>query len=46
MDATRKVVADVRARRDLVGVTQKAFQPAHVSMWLASASAGDQDRPA
>jgi hypothetical protein len=33
-------------RHDLVGVTQEAFQPAHVSMWLASAPAGDQDRPA
>jgi hypothetical protein len=22
-------------RRDLVGVTHDAFQPAHVSMWLA-----------
>jgi hypothetical protein len=33
-------------RHDLVGVTQEAFQPAHVSMWLAPAPAGDQDRPA
>ncbi len=33
-------------RHDLVGVTQEAFQPAHVSMWLASAPAGDQERPA
>ena len=33
-------------RHDLVGATQEAFQPAHVSMWLASAPAGDQDRPA
>ena len=32
-------------RHDLVGVTQEAFQPAHVSMWLASAPAGDQNRP-
>jgi hypothetical protein len=33
-------------RHDLVGVTQEAFQPAHVSMWLAPAPAGDQDRRA
>ncbi len=33
-------------RHDLVGVTQEAFQPAHVSMWFAPAPAGDQDRPA
>ena len=33
-------------RHDLVGATQEAFQPTHVSMWLASAPAGDQDRPA
>jgi hypothetical protein len=32
-------------RRDLVGVTQDAFQPVHVSMWLARAPAGGQDRP-
>jgi hypothetical protein len=32
-------------RHDLVGVTQEAFQPVHVSMWLASAPAGGQDRP-
>jgi hypothetical protein len=31
-------------RHDLVGVTQAAFEPAHVSMWLAPAPAGDQDR--
>jgi len=30
-------------RHDLVGVTHEAFQPAHVSMWLAPAD--DQDRP-
>jgi predicted PurR-regulated permease PerM len=30
-------------RHDLVGVTQEAFQPAHVSMWLASAPA-EQNR--
>jgi hypothetical protein len=30
-------------RRDLVGVTQAAFEPAHVSMWLAPAPAADQD---
>ena len=29
-------------RHDLVGVTQEAFQPAHISMWLAPAPAGDQ----
>jgi len=33
-------------RHDLVGVTQEAFQPAHISMWLAPAPADDQDRPA
>jgi hypothetical protein len=33
-------------RHDLVGVTQEAFQPAHVSMWLAPAAAGGQDRTA
>ena len=32
-------------RRDLLGVTETAFQPAHVSMWLAPAPAGEQ-RPA
>jgi divalent metal cation (Fe/Co/Zn/Cd) transporter len=32
-------------RHDLAGVTQEAFQPAHVSIWLAPAPAGDQDRP-
>jgi hypothetical protein len=30
--------------RDLVGVTQDAFQPVHVSMWLAPVPAGEQDR--
>ena len=33
-------------RHDLVGVTDEAFQPAHISMWLAPAPAGDQARPA
>ncbi|HUA30807.1 MAG TPA: hypothetical protein VMC03_18130 [Streptosporangiaceae bacterium] len=33
-------------RRDLVGVTDEAFQPAHVSMWLAPVPVGEQDRPA
>jgi hypothetical protein len=37
-------------RRDLIGVTQDAFQPVHVSMWLAPVPAGEaaleQDRPA
>jgi len=32
-------------RHDLVGVTHDAFQPAHISMWLAPAPAADQDRP-
>jgi hypothetical protein len=32
-------------RHDLIGVTQDAFQPAHVSMWLAPAPAGEQDGP-
>jgi hypothetical protein len=32
-------------RHDLVGVTQEAFQPAHISMWLAPAPVGDQNRP-
>ncbi len=32
-------------RHDLVGVTDEAFQPAHVSMWLAPAPAGEADRP-
>ena len=32
-------------RQDLVGVTHEAFQPAHISMWLALAPADDQDRP-
>jgi hypothetical protein len=30
-------------RHDLVGVTQEAFQPTHISMWLTPAD--DQDRP-
>jgi hypothetical protein len=29
-------------RRDLLGVTETAFQPAHVSIWLAPAPAGQQ----
>jgi hypothetical protein len=29
-------------RRDLLSVTETAFQPAHVSMWLAPAPAGEQ----
>jgi hypothetical protein len=29
-------------RRDLLSVTEIAFQPAHVSMWLAPAPAGEQ----
>jgi hypothetical protein len=33
-------------RHDLVGVAYEAFQPAHVSMWLAPAPARGQDRPA
>jgi len=32
-------------RGDLIGVTQDAFQPAHVSMWLAPLPAGEQDSP-
>ncbi len=32
-------------RRDLLGVTETAFQPAHVSLWIAPAPAGEQ-RPA
>jgi hypothetical protein len=32
-------------RQDLVGVTDEAFQPAHVSMWLAPATAGQPDHP-
>jgi hypothetical protein len=32
-------------RHDLVGVTQDAFQPTHVSMWLAPAPASEQGRP-
>jgi hypothetical protein len=28
--------------RDLLGVTETAFQPAHFSMWLAPAPAGEQ----
>jgi sulfite exporter TauE/SafE len=31
-------------RHDLLGVTDDAFQPAHVSMWLAPMVAGEQDR--
>jgi len=31
-------------RHDLLGVTQEAFQPAHVFMWLAPAPVGEQDR--
>jgi hypothetical protein len=30
-------------RHDLVDVTHEAFQPAHISMWIAPAD--DQDRP-
>jgi hypothetical protein len=33
-------------RHDLLGVTESAFQPAHASVWLASAPAGEQDRRA
>ena len=33
-------------RGDLIGVTQDAFQPAHVSMWLAPLPAGERDSPA
>jgi hypothetical protein len=33
-------------RHDLVGVTYEAFQPVHVSMWLAPVSAGEPERPA
>jgi hypothetical protein len=32
-------------RHDLVGVTHEAFQPAHVSMWLAPAPASERGRP-
>jgi hypothetical protein len=32
-------------RHDLVGVTQEAFQPAHISMWLAPAPTAEPDRP-
>ena len=32
-------------RHDLVGVTHEAFQPAHVSMWLAPVPAGEPERP-
>ena len=31
-------------RHDLLGVTEDAFQPAHVSMWLAPVPVGEQDR--
>jgi hypothetical protein len=31
-------------RHDLVGVTEDAFQPAHVSMWLAPVTAGEEER--
>jgi hypothetical protein len=31
-------------RHDLLGVTEDAFQPAYVSMWLAPVPAGEQDR--
>jgi hypothetical protein len=31
-------------RHDLLGVTESAFQPAHVSVWLAPAAAAEQDR--
>jgi hypothetical protein len=31
-------------RHDLLGVTEDAFQPAHVSMWLPPLPAGEQDR--
>jgi hypothetical protein len=31
-------------QHDLLGVTDNAFQPAHVSVWLAPAPAGGQDR--
>jgi hypothetical protein len=31
-------------QHDLLGVTDNAFQPAHVSVWLAPALAGGQDR--
>jgi hypothetical protein len=32
-------------RHDLVGVTHEAFQPVHVSMWLAPVPAGEPERP-
>ena len=32
-------------RHDLVGVTHEAFQPAHVSMWLAPAPIGEPELP-
>jgi hypothetical protein len=32
-------------RHDLVGVADEAFQPAHVSMWLAPVPAAEQDGP-
>jgi hypothetical protein len=31
-------------RHDLLGVTEDAFQPAHVSMWLAPVTAGEEER--
>jgi hypothetical protein len=31
-------------RHDLLGVTDDAFQPAHVFVWLAPAPAGEQER--
>ena len=31
-------------RHDLLGVTESAFQPAHVSVWLAPAPESEQDR--
>jgi len=40
----RKSVDLDAVRDDLLGVTESAFQPAHVSVWLAPAPAGHQDR--
>ena len=34
-----------QAGQDLVGVTDEAFQPAHVSMWLAPAPVGQPELP-